>query len=135
MNIATYKELLMKALHKYSYDYDGDYYYVGIRYEDKMRAVGDVCECSKHNAGEREFPNYCTEEYEELDELNGTSAWHLEGYLESLDLAGSQTDLIESRFGHVKHAYIVVGSYTDTPIDADDGEIVIEDATVVKVIF
>lgn len=57
------------------------YYYIGIRFEDKDREVGEICECSKHNLDredEREFPVYGTPEYDELPELDGTSAWNLE---------------------------------------------------------
>jgi len=48
---------------------NGNYYYVGVRYEDKLRQVGEECEYSKRNAGEREFPEYRTTEYDALDDL------------------------------------------------------------------
>ncbi|MEC5268885.1 hypothetical protein P9G49_07185 [Heyndrickxia coagulans] len=63
--------------------FEGQYYYIGIRFEDKEREIGDVCECSKHNIDredEREFPEYGTPEYDEMLELDGTSAWNLETY-------------------------------------------------------
>ena len=53
------------------------YEYVGVRFEDKVREISDVCECSKHNPDredERDFPVYGSEEYEDLPELNGASA-------------------------------------------------------------
>lgn len=108
---------------------------IGVRYEDKLRQIDDECECSKHNAGDREFPEYGTPEYDELDELNGTSAWSAHKYLSNYDLSGDQSQLVSDKFKHVAHAYIVVGQYDNTPSDADDGEIVIEDAVVKEVLF
>ena len=136
MTIAQYKERIEQAIEKYDeIKGNGNYYYVGVRYEDKLRQVGEECECSKHNAGDREFPEYGTPEYDELDELDGTSAWSAYNYLSNYDLSGDQTQLVSDKFKHVAHAYIVVGQYANTPSDADDGEIVIEDAVVAEVLF
>lgn len=131
MTINEFKTLIEKAIEKHS----DDYYYIGVRFEDKERSVGDICECSKHNAGERDFPQYDTEEYEHLDELDGTSAWLADRYLSSYDLQCDGNMLVRKRFGGVQHAYIVVGDYENTPSDADEGEVVIEDATVAEVLF
>lgn len=136
MTIGDLKEKIDQAVEKYDeVNGNGDYYYVGVRYEDKERSVGDICECSKHNAGDRDFPQYGTIEYEELDELNGTSAWHAKRHLSNYDLSGDQSILVSDKFKHVKHAYIVVGQYASTPSDADEGEIVIEDAVVAEILF
>lgn len=136
MTIGELKEKIAQAVEKYDKLHgNGDYYYVGVRYEDKLRQIGDECECSKHNAGDRDFPAYDTPEYEELDELNGTSAWSANNYLSNYDLSGDQSILVSDKFKHVKHAYIVVGQYDNRPSDADDGEVVIEDAKVVEILF
>ena len=136
MTIAQYKEKIEQAIEKYDeINGNGDYYYVGVRYEDKLRQIGDECEYSKHNAGDREFPEYGTVEYDELDDLDGTSAWSAHKYLSNYDLSGDQSQLVSDKFKHVAHAYIVVGQYDNTPSDADDGEIVIEDAVVAEVLF
>ena len=136
MTIAEYKEKIEQAIEKYDeINGNGDYYYVGVRYEDKPRQVGEECECSKHNAGDREFPEYGTVEYDELDDLGGTSAWSAHKYLSNYDLSGDQSQLVSNKFKHVAHAYIIVGQYANTPSDADDGEIVIEDAVVTEVLF
>lgn len=136
ITIAEYKEKITQAIEKYDeINGNGDYYYVGVRYEDKLHQVGDECEYSKHNAGDREFPEYGTVEYDELDDLYGTSAWAAHKYLSNYDLSGNQSQLVSDKFKHVAHAYIIVGQYANTPSDADDGEIVIEDAVVVEVLF
>lgn len=107
--------------------YQDEFYYVGIRFEDKERQIGDICECSKHNTDredEREFPGYGTDEYDEMFELDGTSAWNLEYY----------TDF-EGGFD-TYHCYIVVGNKITNQDDGlDDNEIVIQDAKVVEIIF
>lgn len=136
MTIGQLKEKVKQAVEMYDeLNGNGNYYYVGVRYEDKFRQVGDECECSKHNAGDREFPEYGTPEYDALDELGGTSAWSANKYLSNYDLLGDCERLVSDKFKHVAHAYIVVGQYANTPSDADDGEIVIEDATVAEVLF
>lgn len=136
LTIGQLKEKIAKAVEKYDEVHgNGDYYYVGVRYEDKLRQVGEKCECSRHNAGEKEFPDYGTPEYDELDELEGTSAWSAHKYLNNYDLEGDQSRLVIDKFKHVAHAYIVVGQYENTPSDADDGEIVIEDAKVIEILF
>lgn len=108
---------------------ENETWYIGIRFEDKQRQVGETCERSKHNVDredEREFPDYGTEGYEEMFELDGTSAWNLESYEDWYD---------EGRFG-TKHCYIIVGDRITNKDDGlDDNEIVIEDAKVYDVIF
>lgn len=120
MNI---KKACEEALEKF----EGEYSYLGIRFEDKEREIGDICECSKHNIDredEREFPEYGTEEYEELPELDGTSAWNLETY-----------DDFQGPFA-TYHCYIIAGEKLTNKDDGlDDNEIVIKDAKVLAKIF
>lgn len=120
MNI---KEACEKALEKY----EGQYWYIGIRFEDKEREIGEVCENSRHNIDredEREFPEYGTPEYEEMMELDGTSAWNLETY-----------DDYKGPFG-TYHCYIIAGNKINNQDDGlDDNEIVIENAVVLEKIF
>lgn len=107
--------------------YEDSYYYIGIRFEDKLRQAGDICECSKHNIDredERDFPEYGTPEYDEMFEFDGTSAWNLETY-----------DDFEGPF-MTDHCYIVAGRrITNRDDGLDDNEIVIEDAKVLEIIF
>lgn len=120
MNI---KNACEKALEKYQ----DKYYYVGIRFEDKEREVGEICERSKHNTDredEREFPEYGTPEYEEMFELDGTSAWNLKTYED-----------FEGGF-NAYHCYIIGGHrITNRDDGLDDNEIVIENAIVLEKIF
>jgi hypothetical protein len=117
------KEACEKALEKF----EGEYYYIGIRFEDKDREIGEICECSRHNVDredEREFPEYGTPEYDEMLELDGTSAWNLETYSD-----------YEGGFG-TSHCYIIAGNrITNRDDGLDDNEIVIENAVVLEKLF
>ena len=112
-----------KALEKF----EDDYSFLGVRFEDKEREIGETCENSRHNTereDEREFPEYGTEEYDEMVEFDGTSSWNLETY-----------DDFEGPFD-TYHCYIIAGSYLTNKDDGlDDNEIVIENAKVIAKIF
>lgn len=107
--------------------YQDEYWYIGIRFEDKDREIGEICECSKHNLDredEREFPEFGTPEYDEMFELDGTSAWNLETY-----------DDFEGGFFN-NHCYIIGGNKLTNKDDGlDDNEIVIKKAVVLEKIF
>lgn len=104
-------------------DFD-NYTYVGIRFEDKEYSVGDICLTSKSNPDrddERVFPDYGTEEYTELEDLNGACAWNLDAFNWTTD------------HGATEHAYIIAGN--DAEYGEDEGEIIIEDAKVLEILF
>jgi len=107
--------------------FEDQYYYIGIRFEDKEREISEICECSKHNLyreDEREFPEYGTPEYDKLPELDGTSAWNLATYR---DYEG---------YFLSDHCYIIGGNRISNQDDGlDDNEIVIVDAIVLEKIF
>ena len=102
---------------------------VGIRFENKFRRIGESCELSKHNedrGDERDFPEYGTPEYEELPDLNGTSAYTMKQW-EALNLVGLTTTNLSC-----EHIYLIGGDdYSNGP---DDGEIVVCNAKVLAVI-
>lgn len=57
---------------------DGDYECVGFRFDKRDMEVGECFGNSKHNpdrADERDFPEYGTEDYENMIELDGTSCY------------------------------------------------------------
>ena len=57
---------------------DGDYECVGFRFDKRDMEVGEHFSNSKHNpdrADERDFPEYGTEDYENMIELDGTSCY------------------------------------------------------------
>ncbi len=116
--------------------------YIGLRFENKEREVGDICEDSKHNPArddERDFPEYGTPEYDELPDLEGVSCWDAEvaKYLEVEWHKYSQYQLDKDarEVYNGLHAYIVVGNMTRTHDDCDDNEIVIVDGMVDRRIY
>lgn len=143
MNIVELHELCKKIFNENiqseSNNWEG-YEYVGLRFEDKKREIGDVCEYSRNNTDredERDFPEYGTEEYFEMEELDGTSAW---------DLSNNNVYKIESwrnkendctQHFLQNHCYVVVGNRLGRTSNTviDDGEIVIKDAVVIAQIF
>lgn len=119
-------------------DYEG-YDYVGIRFEDKERKLNEICECSKHNTDredERDFPEFDTEEYEEMEELDGTSSYDLsnKSNYEYMDFEADK-DVTDEYL--CDHCYIIAGNEVQYDEDGtfDEGEIVIENATVVKILY
>jgi hypothetical protein len=143
----TYREFFEKVKEA-CIKYENDYTYIGVRFEDKERTIGEICERSKHNPAredDRDFPEYGTPEYDELPTLRGTSAWlvyngmwqwasdikpeecrGLKPYRETLD---DETKYMR------KHAYVIAGNRENTHCDCDDNEIVIEDAVVIDIIY
>jgi len=119
------KEKAMAVLEHYEDEYD----LIGIRFEDKEREIGDICECSRHNEDredEREFPEFGTEEYEEMKMFDGTSAWDLRDYEDWDDQGLFQTN----------HCYIIASDQdANKDDDLDHNEVVIVDAKVIAKIF
>lgn len=116
-----------------------DYYYVGVRFEDKQREIGEILPPSKFNDGredERDFPDYNDARYENLPDAGGASAWRLEHALEEALNIYTEGSLVKNEYG-ARHCYIVVGDYEGHNIDhvRDYGEIVIEDAKVLEQLF
>lgn len=134
MNIVEMYDLCKQIYNDNTDKYD----YIGLRFEDKEREIGDVCEYSRHNPDredEREFPKYGTDEYFEMEELDGTSAWNMEedgtykiGHLEDLE-----DDC--SRHFMADHCYVIAGNNLGRHEDPDVNEILIKDAVVIAKIF
>jgi hypothetical protein len=126
MTLKEFQEICEKYHKEFNWFEDGDFYYVGFRFEDKVREIGEICENSKHNQDredEREFPEFGTPEYDEMEELGGTSSWHIDG-------------IRRGNYGG-EHCYVVVGhkNFTHDDIVLDDDEICIVNAKVVAQIF
>ncbi|QQE75236.1 hypothetical protein [Brevibacillus composti] len=139
MNIVEMYDLV-----KNIYEENEDKYtFIGLRFENKVREIGEVCERSRHNGDredERDFPEYGTEEYEQMEELGGTSAWDMTptgyGYhpgMHSLRRVDLSKDCRE--FFLADHCYVIAGDYKGRHDCPDDGEIVIKDAVVIAQIF
>lgn len=104
---------------------------VGVRFENVKREIGDVCNNSKHNPNredERDFPDFGDEEYDQLPELDGSSAWEAYFFLRN-------DKFKEGQSFETDHCYIVIGSVDNYHDDCDDGEVVIEEAEVYKILF
>ena len=118
--------------------YYTNYFYLALRFESKNRNVGDIItENSKHNADrsdERDFPEFGTPEYEELEELDGISAWVI-GHLKNMYRYQLENDVESLGW---KHAYFIgsdeVG-YANDDILLDNGEILLKNAIVLGKIF
>lgn len=114
-----------------------EYYVYGLRFEDKDREVGEICENSRNNIDredERDFPEYGTEEYAEMEEMDGTSAWDVDSALMQIE---ENLKYNTSVFGS-NHAYIIAGHNTGWEQNnglVDDGEVVIQDSVVLHKIY
>src|SRR5690625_2901710 len=102
-------------------------YIVGIRFEELERKAGDVItETSRHNLDredERDFPEYGTEEYFELFEFDGVSAYDVESFervvtppfgKENFLERDAQREFLESK------AYIIYGDDTANEDDVSE---------------
>lgn len=120
---------LIKKVNQALAHIDRDEWIVGIRIENKARQIGDLCECSKDNEDredERDFPEYGTEEYENLPDLPGTSSYDVDNWEGILEYG-------ESSFLIGDHVYLIGGvDYKNGP---DDNEYIIKDAQVLAIII
>lgn len=70
MTYKKFKDRIAKLADDFYYDYDD----MGVRFEDKKRKVGEIImDRSRSNPDrydEREFPEYGTEEYDNMEELD-----------------------------------------------------------------
>lgn len=122
---------------------EDNYYYIGLRFENKERIIGEVIEeQSRHNSDredERDFPDFGTEEYEEMDVLDGVSAWDLavsKTYkIDKFDLKKAERGDDCSTHFLTNHCYIIASNKQGRHDDPDDGEIVIKDAVVIAQLF
>lgn len=113
---------------------------IGIRFEDKNRIVGEECNNSRHNLDrdhEDDMPEYGTEEYEDMFELDGTSSFDVEELIKMIETELKRND--DRRMIGVfnnYHCYIIGGDYVTNENDAlDYGETVIANAKVLEVIY
>lgn len=136
MNVAEFKELVIATFNRI--DEKEDFYAVGLRYERKERQIGEVCEYSRNNIDredERDFPEYGTAEYDESEEMDGTSAWCKDAAIKDLESYPQDWDI--SQILDDKHAYIIVSNklgWEQTNGIIDDGELVMKDAVVYDVL-
>lgn len=132
-----------KALKREAEELLEEGYIVGIRFEELERKSGDVItETSRHNLDredERDFPEYGTEEYFELFEFVGVSAYDVESFERVVTPPFGKENFLErdaQREFLASKAYIIYGDDTANEDDVlDEGEIVMVEPTVHKRIF
>jgi len=137
----TKKEMYEKAI-ELAEALEWDYDQIGLRFENRDLAIGDEVGTSRHNMDredEREFPDFGTEEYEEMYELDGASSWHHTAW-ENVILGDFMTKPEDPADKHViaDHAYLIGGGYSSESHDElvlDEGEAVITDAVVLYKFF
>ncbi|MCG7407671.1 hypothetical protein MH117_09570 [Paenibacillus sp. ACRRX] len=134
MNIV---EMYAKAKEIYEAN-EEQYWYIGLRFENKEREIGEVCENSRHNGDredERDFPTYGTEEYEDMDLLDGTSAWDMsiKSTYEYSSWDAQQDDCLKCFIPD--HCYVIASNKQGRHDDPDHGEILIKDAVVIAQLF
>lgn len=139
--LMTKKEMYQTAvelLEELEWEFDS----IGIRFEDRDLNIGDEVGCSKHNADredEREFPEYGTEEYEEMYELDGASSWGEHAW--EYELLGNRKRFADDPANKgvlAKHAYLIAGGLSSEDHDElvlDEGEVVVTDAVVMFKFF
>lgn len=133
----TGKEMIekVKALVE---QYEDDYSFIAIRFEDQERQVGETIEeNSRHNSDredEREYPKFGTEDYEEMEELDGICAWDIN--TES-SWSPSRLDDLASKQFITNHCYLIASDRAGSTMnyDPDHGEILLQKAEVIARLF
>lgn len=121
-----------------------EYAYIGIRFETKERELEEICEDSRHNINredERGYPEFGSDEYNNLEILDGTSCYDLAQEKGTLynQYQSCEADEEAETFYNCKHCYIIAGwklgnnSEFEGTFDLD--EIVVKEAEVVEILF
>lgn len=114
--------------------------YIGIRWEEKPRTIGEELDNSRHNLerlNESDMPEYGTPEYEEMFELDGASSLGTYTLLEDLkrDYKNRGESLMNS-FYTGTHCYVIVGTdFVNESDGLDEGEVVVKNAKVMEVLY
>ena len=134
--------ITVKEFHERVIQLDEEYSddFIGVRWEDKERVIGESVNNSRHNIDredEKDMPEYGTEEYEEMDELDGSSAFGLYSVIEMFKHDVKKTpDKPLKDFFQTYHCYLIIGDdFTNWDDGLDDGEVVIENAKVMEVFY
>lgn len=114
--------------------------YIGVRWEEKPRVIGEELDNSRHNLdrlNEDDMPEYGTPEYEEMFELDGASAMGAYSLIQDLKRHyETRGDEGMRGFYMGTHCYVIIGTDFVNDSDAlDEGEVVVENAKVLEVIY
>ena len=145
MKIKEFTRKIEQAIARHNINqYDAEdyakYSYYGLRFEDKDREVGEICGNSRHNfdrEDEREFPEYGSVEYEDMVELDGTSAYYIaeDGSFDKSTYTGEWQSKDDNLMAGSEHCYIIAGDVEGQHDDPDIGEVLICEAAVVEKLF
>lgn len=117
-----------------------EYSYYGLRFENKERETGEICGNSRHNfdrEDQREFPEYGDDDYQEMMELGGTSAYYIgeRGEFDTSSYTGEWQSEDDSLMVTGDHCYLVAGDVEGAHPDPDVNEILISEAVVIEKLF
>lgn len=102
-----------------------EYSYMGVRFDSREMKVGDLVGNSKDNFNRddsRDFPEYGSPEYDDLDELNGACCYDCEVWEEMINIEKS----------YIEHVYVIAGN--ETEYGEDRGELIIPRAKVIAIL-
>lgn len=141
MTVAEIRQAIIDARDTYA----SDYRFLGFRFAMEDYVIGSVVEqVSRSNANrqdERDFPAYGSDEYEELEELDGLCAYLLdkdEDYLDELIqriMRGYRDDMIYTPNHYTPHIYIMGTDEISHSWAEDYGEVILPDPTVISKII
>jgi len=120
MNTKLAQELLKKI------KADGEYEYIGFRFDERNMEIGECFGNSKHNPDredERDFPEWGTAEYENMIELDGTSCYDAEYFMEVY--ADGEMNFFEDM-----KCYLIASNEAGCHDDPDEGEMLLKNPIV-----
>ncbi len=132
----TYNEIWEIAKEFYQRN-EEKYNYIGIRFENLERKIGETCNNSRANLDRediRDYPEYGSDEYKSLEKLNGTCAYDLSKN-GTYDFNADKGNEPASSKVLTDHCYIIVGEEISNDYAEDDHELIIKNAKVVKQLF
>jgi len=128
MDKEKFEEIVKEYQEKFE-DRELGFDFAGVRFENAERKVGEVlCFESKDDSERddvRDFPDYNSDEYDDLPDMGGVSSWDLEVYDDYFDPQYS--------VARGEHCYIIAGddgNRGDFEVTCDEGEVVITRPTV-----
>lgn len=102
--------------------YETEYEWLGFRFDERKLKNGAVLSNSKHNpdrVDERDFPEYGTSEYDELDELDGTSCYNVNYFFATYGVW-------EGDYSEFINCYLIGSNKVGDHDEPDDGEMLLK---------
>lgn len=108
-------------------NHSDEYTHFGVRFDSKKYEVGEYTHLSKTNIDredKREFPEFESEEYKELETLIGTCVYDSDYWMDYIDVEDEDNDEY--------NIYVIAGEKYEEGEDRD--EMIIEEAVVIGVL-